>query len=324
MGCAHDGDLGLVQSALRPDERERLNRLRRAPEIGDELRVAGGSNDRSARHGDRVYPVLRLYEASSYHLDDDRLHWRGSLPSAPGHPGWPARTCPAFDRSPLLASWDTSKGLTLLRSLRICEWSGFFVCSAIIDRSILTEYEADDVLVVREPEQLRALAGDVRARIVMLLRERAASTTELAVALGMAKGTVGHHLKVLERAGLIRVVATRRVRAVTEKYYGRVARLYVLKTDEAAEDTVGGGALAAVFLRQAAEEILPAEIEAQQITAGLSHARLLPADARRLGMRINRLFAAIQAADHPDGEPYGLAASLYPAPAALPRRDDDA
>jgi hypothetical protein len=36
------------------------------------------------------------------------------------------------------------------------------------------------------------------------------------------------------------------------------------------------------------------------------------------------LFADIQAADDPDGEPYGLAASLYPAPAALPRRRDDA
>ena len=217
-----------------------------------------------------------------------------------------------------------SKGLTLSRLLRICERAGFFVCSATIDRSILTEYDAADVLVVREPEQLRALAGDLRARIIMLLRERAASTTELAEALGMAKGTVGHHLKVLERAGLIRVVATRKVRAVTERYYGRVARLYVLKTDEAAADTVGEGALAAVFLRQAAEEILPTEIEAQRITAGLSHARLRPADARRLGLRVNRLFAAIQAADHPDGDPYGLAATLYPAPAALPPRDDDA
>ena len=164
----------------------------------------------------------------------------------------------------------------------------------------------------------------MRARIVMLLRERAASTTELAEALGMAKGTVGHHLKVLERAGLIRVVATRRVRAVTEKYYGRVARLFVLKTDETAEDVVGGGALAAVMLRQAAEEILPVSAEPTRITAGLSHARLLPADARRLGLRVNRLFAAIQAADDPDGDPYGLAASLYPAPSALPRRSSDA
>jgi DNA-binding transcriptional ArsR family regulator len=177
---------------------------------------------------------------------------------------------------------------------------------------------------VRDPEQLRALGGQLRARIVMLLRERAASTTELAKAMGVPKGTVGHHLKVLERAGLIRVVATRKIRAVTEKYYGRVARLYVLKTDEDAEGAIGGNALAAVFLRQASEEILGADVEPARITSGLSHARLLPDDARRLGIRVNRLFADIQAADDPDGEPYGLAASLYPAPAALPRRRDDA
>jgi DNA-binding transcriptional ArsR family regulator len=158
----------------------------------------------------------------------------------------------------------------------------------------------------------------------MLLRERAASTTELAHALDMPKGTVGHHMKVLERAGLIRVVATRQIRAVTEKYYGRVARLFVLKTDETDEGIVGEGALAAVMLRQAAEEILPADVERARITAGLSHARLRPADARRLGMRLNRLFADIQAADHPDGEPYGFAGSLYPAPSALPQRNGNA
>ena len=111
-----------------------------------------------------------------------------------------------------------------------CEWSGFPVCSAIIDR--YPDYELDDVLVVEDPKQLRALADALRARIVVLLRERAASTTELAAALETPKGTVGHHLKVLETAGLIRVVRTRKVRALTEKYYGRVARLFVLKSDE--------------------------------------------------------------------------------------------
>lgn len=212
---------------------------------------------------------------------------------------------------------------TASRGTRACEWSAFPVCSATIDRSTLTDYAADEVLEVRDSEQLRALAGDVRSRIVMLLRERAASTTELAAALDMPKGTVGHHVKVLERAGLIRVVATRKVRAVTERYYGRVARLFVLKTDET-EDAVGEGALAAVMLRQASEELLPAEVDGQRITAGLSHVRLTPRDGRRFGLRVNRLFADLQAADDPGGEPHGFAAALYPAPGALPRKADDA
>src|SRR6266571_4450895 len=92
------------------------------------------------------------------------------------------------------------------------------------------DYDAEDILVVSEPERLRALADDLRTTIVLLLRERARSTKELADELGLPKGTVGHHLKVLESAGLIRVVRTRQVRAITEKFYGRVARLFILRS----------------------------------------------------------------------------------------------
>jgi len=143
------------------------------------------------------------------------------------------------------------------------------------------DYEADDVLVVREPEQLRALGDDLRSRIVVLLRDRSLSTTELAEQLGLPKGTVGHHVKVLEKAGLIQVVRTRQVRAVTEKFYGRVARLFLFKgTDEDGED-------------------------------GVLRARLRDADARRLTRRLEKLVADFRAAESADGEEYGLAAALY-------------
>src|SRR3954469_5094173 len=117
------------------------------------------------------------------------------------------------------------------------------------------DYEAADVLVVRKPDQLKALADDLRSRIVILLREHARSTTELAERLGLPKGTVGHHLKVLESAGLIRVVRTRKVRALTEKYYGRTARLFLYKHNDADGEDVRN--VAAASLRRAAEEMLP-------------------------------------------------------------------
>ena len=60
--------------------------------------------------------------------------------------------------------------------------------------------------------------------ILDLVLERAASVTELAAALGKPKSTVAHHVEVLRRAGLLRVVRTRRVRAVTEAFYGRTGR----------------------------------------------------------------------------------------------------
>jgi DNA-binding transcriptional ArsR family regulator len=189
---------------------------------------------------------------------------------------------------------------------------------AIIDRS--PDYELYDVLIVEDPKQLRALAENSRARIVGLLRERAASTTELSAALGSPKGTVGHHLKVLESAGLVRVVRTRKVRALTEKYYGRVARLFVLKSDESLPDDLRGGAISALMLRRAAEELIASGDE--QETAGLVNIRLSEADRVRFERRLNKLVADYQAAEAPSGERHVLAYAMFRAKAGLPPKAD--
>jgi DNA-binding transcriptional ArsR family regulator len=173
----------------------------------------------------------------------------------------------------------------------------------------LLDYEADDVMVVREPRQLRALADDLRARIVLLIRERAASITELAELLSLPKGTVGHHVKVLERAGLVRVVRTRKVRALTEKYYGRTARLFVLQGHDSLPEELAHGALTAMMLRQTADELLAARPEEDQ--SALLHARLAPTDARRFQRRLNRLTADFRAAESLDGDLYALGFAFF-------------
>lgn len=131
------------------------------------------------------------------------------------------------------------------------------------------------MLVVDEPQPLRALAHDLRTKIVASLREQARSVTELAEELDVPKGTVGHHVKVLEDAGLIRVVRTRRVRALTEKFYGRTARLFLMKDEK------------------------PPAV-----------ARLTEADARRFEKRLERLVDDFRAANAADGTTYELATSL--------------
>ena len=188
----------------------------------------------------------------------------------------------------------------------------------IIARS--PDYELDDVLIVEEPHQLRALGDALRAKIVLLLNERAASTTELAQVLGVPKGTAGHHVKVLETAGLVRVVRTRKVRALTEKFYGRVARLFVLKSDESLPGGLRGAALAALMLRQAADEAITST--AVQETS-LVHARLQPKDVRRFQRRLYRLIADIERSEDPRAERHAFALALFEAPEALPPRDGD-
>ncbi len=171
------------------------------------------------------------------------------------------------------------------------------------------DYDADETLVVSERAQLRALADDVRAAIVALLRERAHSTQQLSAKLGIPKGTVGHHLKVLEQAGLIRVVRTRKVRALTESFYGRTAHLFLFQVEDAADTR----ALGASVLRQAAAEVG----SAPQI-GGFGHvkARLEPKDARRLERRLKRLMDDFRAAESPDGAPFALLGAFYERPRA--------
>src|SRR5215831_15326868 len=92
----------------------------------------------------------------------------------------------------------------------------------------IPDYDLEQMVVVTAPEQLRALADPLRAMLLELLLERAATVTEMAQAVDRPKSTVAYHVNLLVDAGLLKVVRTRRVRAIEERYYGRVARtLYV-------------------------------------------------------------------------------------------------
>ena len=88
------------------------------------------------------------------------------------------------------------------------------------------DYDLADRLALTTPAQVRAISHPVRTTILGLLHERAATVTELAAAVERPKSTVAHHVKVLSEAGLLRVVRTRRVRAIEERFYGRTARMF--------------------------------------------------------------------------------------------------
>jgi DNA-binding transcriptional ArsR family regulator len=143
-----------------------------------------------------------------------------------------------------------------------------------------------------------------------MLRSRAQSVSELAAKLEMPKGTVAHHVKVLESARLVKVVRTRKVRALTEKYYGRTGRLFLYESADVSgyEDVRN---IVAASLRVAAEEILPVDEEDAAACSGVLRVRLNDADARRFDRRLTKLMDEFRACDDPAGTPYGLALALY-------------
>lgn len=72
----------------------------------------------------------------------------------------------------------------------------------------------------RPVQRFAALGHPLRYRVLAALLEHPGGGAEVARRLGRPPGTVGYHLGVLERAGLVQVIATRRVRALTERIYG--------------------------------------------------------------------------------------------------------
>src|SRR5215216_2406213 len=100
----------------------------------------------------------------------------------------------------------------------------------------IPDYDLEEMIVVTAPEQLRALADPLHGTLLELLLERAATVTELARAVDRPKSTVAYHVNLLLDAGLLRVVRTRRVRAIEERYYGRVARMFYIGVLHRPED----------------------------------------------------------------------------------------
>ena len=105
----------------------------------------------------------------------------------------------------------------------------------VAGNSVPPDYELADRVALTEPAQVKAMSHPLRTTILGLLHERAATVNELAAALGRPKSTVAHHVKVLFEAGLVRVVRTRRVRAIEERFYGRTARMFYVAVERSAD-----------------------------------------------------------------------------------------
>lgn len=180
----------------------------------------------------------------------------------------------------------------------------------------IPDYDLADTVPASTPAQLKALADPIRGSILHLLAERAATTTELAEALDRPKGTVDHHLKVLQRAGFVKVVRTRKVRALTERFWGRTARTIVIeRTDFGPQrDDHGHGFLA---------EAMSTFRDGEPSTTTLRYARIPKDRVAEYAVRLDAL--AMEFIDERRGGDtvYGLLLALAPTdqPALADRTD---
>jgi DNA-binding transcriptional ArsR family regulator len=180
------------------------------------------------------------------------------------------------------------------------------VYSAVPVNSAPPGYALADRLALTTPAQVKAIGHPLRTTILQLLHERAATVTELAAAVERPKSTVAHHVKVLAEAGLVRVVRTRRVRAIEERFYGRTARMFYV-------DRPDGEPMPRDFndFEVAARESVAAYRDGK-LWGFIRHARISEAQVSAFWERMAQLVAEFDRLPRSGDTVYGFAVGVYP------------
>lgn len=166
------------------------------------------------------------------------------------------------------------------------------------------DYELDATVQADTPEQLKVLADPVRTKILSLVLERAATVAELAHALGRPKSSTAYHVDQLVDAGFLKVVRTRKVRSVEERFYGRVGR-----TIQINDATLPEGVERNNFLAQAAAEAGAADDP--RMLSTLRHARIPTERAEEFFERVADLAREFTALDRGGDTVFGFVAAVY-------------
>ena len=192
------------------------------------------------------------------------------------------------------------------------------------------------VRLVDEADGLRAALGPLRRSVLERLQEPA-SATEVALALGVPRQRVNYHVRALEQAGLVELVAERRRRGCTERIMRATAQAFVVDPDVLAPPPERRSRLdardrfAAKHLIRAAADAV-GEVGRMVAAADVENKRLLtftvetelwfgqPADVHEFTAAVAEAISRIaeQHTTAGEGRLYRVVLGGYPAPAHQP------
>lgn len=110
------------------------------------------------------------------------------------------------------------------------------------------KHQADDTFTITDLDTLKVVADARRMKIVENIVHEACTVKEIAERLNQPASQLYYHINMLEKHGLIRVVDTRIVSGIIEKWYGAAAKQFHIaqellttsqQTDEGREQLFG-------------------------------------------------------------------------------------
>jgi DNA-binding transcriptional ArsR family regulator len=170
-------------------------------------------------------------------------------------------------------------------------------------------------IVINTAQQFKAISDPLRSRILGIIQNQPATAKQIADSLKASPGAIGHHLHVLEAAGLAQVVARRLIRGIVANYYTRTARIF---TYDLPREVIGNTSINLEIIAKAYEELAEAETTKKEDvnqTAGFPHVRLSPERAKYFSERLRSLVdEVLSEASDPNGKVYGILVSMFMAP----------
>lgn len=184
----------------------------------------------------------------------------------------------------------------------------------------------NDIFVLNDIEQVRAMADPLRQRIVETLIEAPMTTKQVAQHLKEQPTKLYHHVELLEKAGIIELVETRPKRGTVEKYYRAVAQSFTVDRDLFTSRTEGDetakslisivGSMFESTLAEMRESITakllrPGKKTPSRMTRNII--RTTPANIEKLNQKITAIIEECDVLDSEEGEvAYGLTVAFYP------------
>jgi DNA-binding transcriptional ArsR family regulator len=171
--------------------------------------------------------------------------------------------------------------------------------------------------VLSTDQQFKAIADPLRSKILGIIQTKPATAKQIADRLGEAPGNIGHHLQVLEKAGLAQVVATRIVRGIIAKYYTRTARIFSFSFPP---EVTGESPMSIDIIEHARQELLEAMAAYgdKPCQGAFPHVRISAERARVYQERLEGLLAdLLHEPVDPHGQVYGLVYQMFLAPPYL-------
>lgn len=168
---------------------------------------------------------------------------------------------------------------------------------------MVPDYELDATVAADTPAQMKAIADPLRNQVLSLVLERAATVTELAEALDRPKSSMAYHVDQLVDVGLLKVVRTRKVRAIEERFYGRVGRTIVI-----GDGALPEGTRSRSFLLEAQTEAVGG---ADGMLATIRHARIPRDRASEFWDRVAEIADEFTTLPRDGDVVYGFVAAVY-------------